>query len=68
MKTLIEVDSDILDDVVRRGNFPSKSTALNAALADYLRKLNRLDLLSMRGNIPWVGDLDALRADCRKGE
>ncbi|MDE2449193.1 MAG: type II toxin-antitoxin system VapB family antitoxin [Gammaproteobacteria bacterium] len=63
MKTHVDVDAAVLDEVIRMGNFSSKKTAINAALAEYLRKLKRLDLLAMRGNVPWVGDLDALRAD-----
>ena len=63
MKTHIDVDAGVLQEVMRMGNFSSKKTAINTALADYLRKLKRLDLLAMRGNVPWVGDLDALRAD-----
>lgn len=65
MKTHVDVDDRVLDEVMRMGNFTSKKTAINAALAEYLRKLKRLDLLAMRGNVPWVGDLDALRADRR---
>lgn len=63
MKTHIDVDAAVLEEVMRLGSFSSKKTAINIALAEYLRKLKRLDLLAMRGNVPWVGNLDALRAD-----
>ena len=63
MKTHVDIDDRVLQEVMRMGNFSSKKTAINAALAEYLRKLKRLDLLAMRGNVPWVGDLEALRAD-----
>ena len=66
MKTHVDVDAAVLQEVMRMGNFSSKKTAINTALADYLRKLKRLDLLAMRGNVPWVGDLDALRTDRRQ--
>ena len=65
MKTHVDVDAGVLQEVMRMGNFSSKKTAINTALAEYLRKLKRLDLLAMRGNVPWVGDLDSLRADRR---
>jgi len=68
MKTHVDVDEKALEEVMRMGKFPSKKVAINTALADYLRKLKRLDLLAMRGNVPWVGDLDALRADRRDRE
>jgi Arc/MetJ family transcription regulator len=63
MKTHVDIDDRVLDEVMRMGNFPSKKAAINTALAEYLRKLKRLDLLSMRANVPWVGNLDALRAE-----
>lgn len=62
MKTHIDVDEGVLLEVMRMGKFSSKKIAINTALAEYLRKLKRLDLLAMRGNVPWVGDLDTLRA------
>jgi Arc/MetJ family transcription regulator len=65
MKTHVDVDDAVLQEIMRMGKFSSKRTAINTALAEYLRKLKRLDLLAMRGNVPWVGDLDALRADRR---
>lgn len=65
MKTHVDVEESVLQEVMRMGNFSSKRAAINTALAEYLRKLKRLDLLAMRGNVPWVGDLDALRADRR---
>jgi Arc/MetJ family transcription regulator len=68
MKTHVDIDGGVLQEVMRMGKFSSKKTAINAALAEYLRKLKRLDLLAMRGNVPWVGDLDALRADRRDRE
>ncbi|MGH8289008.1 MAG: type II toxin-antitoxin system VapB family antitoxin [Steroidobacteraceae bacterium] len=65
MKTHVDIDEKVLDEVMKMGRFSSKKTAINTALTDYLRKLKRLDLLALRGNVPWVGDLDALRADRR---
>jgi len=63
MKTHVDLDEAVLQEIMRMGKFSSKKVAINTALAEYLRKLKRLDLLAMRGNVAWVGDLDALRAD-----
>lgn len=63
MKTHIEIDDKVLAEIMRMGRFSSHESAINKALADYLRKLKRLDLLAMRSNVPWIGDLEALRAD-----
>ena len=63
MKTHVDIDDRVLGELMRIGRFPSKEAAISTALAEYLRKLKRLDLLTMRANVPWVGDLDALRAE-----
>ena len=66
MKTHIELDDGLLDEVFRMGHFSTKKAAVNAALAEYAKLLKRRELLSMQGKIPWVGDLEAMRADRTK--
>jgi Arc/MetJ family transcription regulator len=68
MKTHVEITDAVLEEVMRMGHFTSKKAAINTALEEYLRRLKRLDLLAMRGNVPWVGDLDALRAERQERE
>ena len=65
MKTHIELDDAVLEQVFKLGGFATKKAAVNAALAEYARLLQRRDLLAMRGKVRWEGDLDALRADRR---
>jgi hypothetical protein len=38
---------------------------VNTALAEYAKLLKRRELLAMRGQVRWEGDLAALRADRR---
>jgi Arc/MetJ family transcription regulator len=66
MKTHIELDDGLLEEVFRMGRFSTKKAAVNAALAEYAKLLKRRELLAMRGKVPWVGDLDAMRADRTK--
>lgn len=61
MRTHVELDDDVLDQVMSLGNFASKKAAVNAALAELSRALMRRQLLSLRGKVAWQGDLDALR-------
>jgi len=65
MKTHVDIDERVLEELMRIGGFASKEVAINTALVEYLRKLKRLDLLAMRANVPRVGDIDALRAELR---
>ncbi len=66
MKTHIELDDDLLEEVFRMGRFSTKKAAVNAALAEYARLLKRRELLTMQGTVPWTGNLDAQRAERTK--
>jgi Arc/MetJ family transcription regulator len=65
MKTHIELDDELLEQVFRLGGFDTKKAAVNTALAEYAKLLKRRELLEMRGQVRWEGDLAALRADRR---
>ncbi len=63
MRTNVEVDIDVLQQVQTLGNFGTKKAAIQAALIDYLNVLKRQQLLALRGKVAWQGDLDSLRRD-----
>lgn len=63
MRTNVEVDADVLQQVQTLGNFGTKKAAIQAALIDYLNVLKRQQLLALRGKVAWQGDLDSLRRD-----
>jgi Arc/MetJ family transcription regulator len=65
MKTHIELDDELLEQVFHLGGFATKKAAVNTALAEFAKLLKRRELLAMRGQVPWEGDLAALRADRR---
>ena len=65
MKTHIDLDEQLLEQVVQLGGFDTKKAAVNTALAEYVKLLKRRELLAMRGQVRWEGDLAALRADRR---
>lgn len=62
MKTHIELDDELLEQVFQLGGFATKKAAVNTALAEYAKLLKRRELLEMRGQVRWEGDLAALRA------
>lgn len=62
MRTHIELDDGTLEQVLRLGGFPSKKAAVNKALAEYAKMLKRKQLAELRGQVPWEGDLEQLRA------
>ncbi|MEW5942656.1 MAG: type II toxin-antitoxin system VapB family antitoxin [Pseudomonadota bacterium] len=61
MRTHLELDDTLLEQVRELGHFPTKKAAVNAALAEYAKLLKRQQLLTLRGKVGWQGDLDALR-------
>lgn len=61
MKTHVEVDDDLLQEVLRLGAFETKKAAINAALVELSKSLKRRELLALRGKVHWLGDLDQLR-------
>lgn len=65
MKTHIELDDELLEQVFRLGGFATKKAAVNTALAEYAKLLKRRELLELPGQVRWEGDLAALRADRR---
>jgi Arc/MetJ family transcription regulator len=61
MKTHIEIDDIVLEQICKLGGFTTKKVAVNTALAEYLKLLKRQQLLALRGKVEWQGDLDRLR-------
>ena len=63
MKTHIDLDEQLLEQLFRLGGFDTKKAAVNTALAEYVKLLKRRELLGMRGKVQWEGDLNEMRAD-----
>ena len=62
MRTHIELDGDVMDQVMNLGQFSSKKAAVNAALFELAQSLKRKQLLALRGKVAWQGNLDTLRS------
>ncbi len=63
MKTHIELDDKLLEEVFELGGFATKKAAVNTALSEYAKMLKRRELLAMRGQVRWEGDPAPLRAE-----
>jgi len=62
MRTHVDLDETLLDEVVQLGHFTTKKAAIQAALAEFVKTLKRRQLLALRGQVAWEGDLEQLRA------
>jgi Arc/MetJ family transcription regulator len=67
MRTHIELDGDVIDQVMDLGQFSSKKAAVNAALVELAQSLKRRQLLALRGKVAWQGNLDELRSARNNG-
>jgi Arc/MetJ family transcription regulator len=63
MRTHVDLDEQLLTQVVQMGHFPSKKAAIQAALVEFVKTLKRRQLLALRGQLQWQGDLIQLRAN-----
>jgi Arc/MetJ family transcription regulator len=61
MPSHIDLDEALVREVIRLGHFTTKKAAVNAALAEYARLLQRRQLLELRGKIRWEGDISEMR-------
>jgi Arc/MetJ family transcription regulator len=62
MRTTVNVEENILQDLMQYTKAKTRTEAVNRAIAEWVR-LKRIDeLRAKRGKIQWEGDLDDMRA------
>ena len=61
MNTNIDLQDDLLNQVITLGRFTTKKAAVNSALFEYSKILKRRELLKLRGEMTWQGNLEQLR-------
>lgn len=62
MTTNIDIDQEKLSKIMLLKKFKTKKEAVNEAITEYLKYLNRREVLKWRGT-GWEGDLDKMRED-----
>ncbi|PRY87935.1 type II toxin-antitoxin system VapB family antitoxin [Mongoliibacter ruber] len=63
MRTNIEIDQKLIDEILEKTNIKTKREAVDLALKEFLRLIKLRELSEMAGKIDWSGDLDAMRTD-----
>jgi Arc/MetJ family transcription regulator len=61
MRTTINVEDDILEDLMRFTDAKTRTDAVNRAIADWVRSKRIHRFRAMRGKIAWEGDLGEMR-------
>ena len=62
MRTTLDIDSNLLDQVVETTGERSKTRAVDKALAEYVRRRRIAELREVAGNIDLVNNLRELEA------
>jgi len=62
MRTNIDIDDDLLEEVRRLLGTATKRETVDAALRDVVARRARRRVLDLRGRVRWEGDLDESRA------
>ena len=60
MRTTLEIDEKLLEDVVRATGQKSKSRAVSSVLKEYVRRRRFAELRALAGNIDIVDNLEEL--------
>lgn len=63
MRTNIVIDDDLMAAAVKASGFKTKRETVEAALRLLLKLRSQAQARKARGQLPWEGDLDAMRSD-----
>ena len=63
MRTNIEIDQKVIDEILEKTNIKTKREAVDLALKEFLRMIKLKELSEVAGKVSWTGDLDAMRTD-----
>ena len=61
MRTNIDLNDVLIEQALRLSNAKTKKEVVEQALEDFVRMLQRKQLLELRGKVSWDGDLEAMR-------
>ena len=61
MKTNVDLDEQLVEKAKRVTGLKTKKELVNHALSELVRKKDQKQVLSLRGKVSWVGNLDEMR-------
>ena len=63
MRTNIDIDDELLQAAMEISQLKVKKATIELALREYINMMRRRDLLTLRGQVEWIGDLNQMRTD-----
>ncbi len=61
MRTNVEIDDKLMKKAQKLSNIKTKREVIEKALEQYVKALQRKDMLNIRGKIDWDGNLEEMR-------
>jgi Arc/MetJ family transcription regulator len=61
MRTNVDIDDELIEQVKKEFNLKTKREAIHLALQEVLKMKKRRKLLGLRGNVKWEGNLNKMR-------
>ena len=61
MKTSVDIDERLVERAMSLTGLKTKTELVNYALSELIRKNEQKQMLNLRGNVSWVGNLDEMR-------
>jgi Arc/MetJ family transcription regulator len=62
MRTNIEIDEKLMDEILQKTSLKTKKEAVDIALREFLRKIKLQELADLRGKMKWEGNLEEMRS------
>lgn len=63
MRTNIDINENLLQTAMEISHLKTKKAIVELALQEYIDLMRRKDLLSLRGQVQWDGDLNQMRTN-----
>lgn len=63
MRTTVMIDDELMEKALKHGDAETKSGVIEEALQLLVQFKCQEKIRSLRGKLPWEGDLDAMRRD-----
>ena len=62
MRTNVTIDDELMEEAMKASGLPTKQAVIEEALRTLIRLKSQEEIRSLRGQLQWEGDLQALRA------
>lgn len=62
MRTNIEINAQLMEQALKLSQLRTKKEVVHQALEHFVKRLKRMKMLTLEGQVTWEGDLDEMRS------